>query len=98
MPAYRDSRYYPEPQRFDPERWVPEAEASRPAYSYFPFGGGPRRGIGEGFAYMEGILVLATLASQWSLSRTSQKPVELAATHFLHPKGTLTMQTKGRKA
>ena len=52
----------PRAERFDPERWTPEARASRPRFSYFPFGGGPRQCIGEGFAWMEGILLLATLA------------------------------------
>jgi cytochrome P450 len=93
---HRDSRYYPEPERFDPERWTPEARGSRPAYAYFPFGGGPRRCIGEGFAYLEGIIVLATLAARWRLSLTSQEPVELHATHFLHPKGPLTMRAERR--
>ncbi len=93
---HHDSRYYPEPERFDPERWTPEARGSRPAYAYFPFGGGPRRCIGEGFAYLEGILVLATLASEWRLSLTSREPVELRATHFLHPKGPLTMRAERR--
>lgn len=93
---HRDSRYYPEPLRFDPERWTSEARATRPAYSYFPFGGGPRRCIGEGFAYLEGILLLATLASRWKLSLTSPEPVGMIATHFLHPRGTLTMKVESR--
>jgi len=93
---HRDSRYYPEPLRFDPERWTSEARAMRPAYSYFPFGGGPRRCIGEGFAYLEGILLLATLASRWRLSLTSQEPIGMIATHFLHPRGTLTMKVENR--
>jgi len=95
---HRDSRYYPEPERFDPERWTPEARSARPTYSYFPFGGGPRRCIGEGFAYMEGVLVLATLASRWKLCLTSRDPVEATATHFLHPKGKLTMIAERRDA
>ena len=95
---HRDSRYYPDPERFDPERWTPEARRARPAYSFFPFGGGSRRCIGEGFAYMEGILVLATLASHWRLCLTSRDPVELTATHFLHPKETLTMTVERRAA
>jgi cytochrome P450 len=94
---HRDARYYPEPERFDPERWTPEAKRARPAYSYFPFGGGLRRCIGEGFAYMEGVLVLATLASRWRLCLTSPDRVELSATHFLHPRGALTMCV-GRRA
>ena len=95
---HRDARYYPDPEAFDPERWTPEARRERPAYSYFPFGGGPRRCIGEGFAYMEGVLVLATLASRWRLRLTSRDPVETIATHFLHPKGALTMTAEKRAA
>lgn len=93
---HRDRRYYPQPERFDPERWTAEARRARPAYSYFPFGGGPRRCIGEGFAYMEGVLVLATLASRWKLSLASRDRVEMRATHFLHPKGPLHMTLEGR--
>jgi cytochrome P450 len=95
---HRDPRYYPQPERFDPERWKPEARRERPAYSYFPFGGGPRRCIGDGFAYMEGVLLLATLASRWKLSLTSRDRVEVLATHFLHPKGPLTMAPEWRTA
>ena len=60
--VHRDARWYPEPRRFDPERWEPDEEAKRPRYSYFPFGGGPRLCIGEPFAWMEGILLLAVYA------------------------------------
>jgi cytochrome P450 len=95
---HRDPRYFPEPERFDPERWTPEARRERPAYSFFPFGGGSRRCIGEGFAYMEGVLVLATLASRWKLALTSGDRVELSATHFLHLKGPLTMTLEARSA
>lgn len=95
---HRDSRYYPEPERFDPERWTPEARAARPAYSYFPFGGGSRRCIGEGFAIMEAVLVLATIASRWRVGLTTDVPVEMTATHFLHPKGALMMKAERRAA
>jgi len=64
---HRDPRFYPDPERFDPERWRPEARAARPKFSYFPFGGGNRVCIGEGFAWMEGVLILATLAQQWRM-------------------------------
>jgi cytochrome P450 len=62
---HRDPRFFPDPERFRPERWTPEAKAARPQFSYFPFGGGPRRCIGEGFAWMEATLILATLARRW---------------------------------
>ena len=63
----RDSRWFPEPERFDPERWTPEAREARPKFSYFPFGGGARVCIGERFAWMEGVLVIATIAQKWKL-------------------------------
>lgn len=93
---HRDPRFFPDPERFDPERWTPEARRERPAYSYFPFGGGPRRCIGDGFAYMEGVLVLATLASRWRFRLDPRERVELLTTHFLHPKGPLMMKAEGR--
>lgn len=73
----RDERYFPAPQRFDPERWTEAASASRPEFSYFPFGGGARRCIGEGFARLEALLILATLAQVWRLEAVADKPVEL---------------------
>jgi cytochrome P450 len=63
--THRDPRFFRDPLRFDPERWTPEAKELRPQYSYFPFGGGPRRCAGEAFAWTETILILATLASRW---------------------------------
>jgi cytochrome P450 len=63
----RDPRWFPEPERFNPERWTPEAREARPKFSYFPFGGGARVCIGERFAWMEGSLILATLAQKWKL-------------------------------
>jgi len=64
---HHDPRFYPDPDRFDPERWRPEPRAARPKYAYFPFGGGNRVCIGEGFAWMEAIMILATLAQQWRM-------------------------------
>jgi cytochrome P450 len=63
--THRDERWWPDPLRFDPERWTAEREAAQPRFAYFPFGGGPRKCIGEGFAWTEGILLLATLARRW---------------------------------
>ena len=62
---HHNALYFPEPFKFDPDRWTAEAREARPKFSYFPFGGGPRVCIGEGFAWLEGILVIATLAQKW---------------------------------
>ena len=63
---HRDPRYFPDPERFDPERWTPEAKEARPPFSYFPFGGGVRRCIGEGFAWME-IVSCSHPARRWRM-------------------------------
>ena len=65
----RDTEMWgPDAAEFRPERWLaPDFEASLPRFAYFPFGGGPRKCIGEGFAWMEGVLALATLARRWRL-------------------------------
>jgi cytochrome P450 len=72
---HRDPRYYANPDVFDPQRWTPEAQAQRPKYAYFPFGGGPRQCIGEAFAWMEGVLLIATLAQRWRLRLVPGHPV-----------------------
>jgi cytochrome P450 len=63
--VHRNEAFFPAPERFDPERWQPARVAGRPRFSYFPFGGGMRGCMGEAFAWMEGVLVMATLAQRW---------------------------------
>jgi cytochrome P450 len=58
----RQAEYFPEPEVFNPERFTPENEKRLPRYGYFPFGAGPRICIGNHLAYMEGQLIIATLA------------------------------------
>ena len=95
--THRDPRFFPDPERFDPERWVPEAVAARPKFCYFPFGAGSRRCIGEGFARMEGILVLATLAQHWSLRVVPGHPVGLKPFVTLRPRHGLAMTLHRRR-
>jgi cytochrome P450 len=64
---HRDPRYFPNPEAFDPDRWLDERQAGRSKMAYIPFGSGPRACIGEGFAWMEGVLLLATFAQRWRL-------------------------------
>lgn len=61
----RDARYFPDPDRFDPERFSAENEPNIPKYAYIPFGGGPRVCIGNAFAMMEAKLILATIAPRF---------------------------------
>jgi cytochrome P450 len=74
---HRDARFYPEPMRFDPDRFLPGAAAARPRYSYFPFGAGSRMCIGENFAWMEMVLVVATVLRNWKLGFDGATPTEL---------------------
>jgi cytochrome P450 len=73
--THRDPRYFPEPDRFKPDRWTPAFKASLPPFAYFPFGGGARRCIGESFAWMELILVVSAIASEWRFTLVPGHPV-----------------------
>jgi cytochrome P450 len=73
--THRDGRFFPEPDRFMPERWTPSFRQSLTPFAYFPFGGGTRRCIGEAFAWMELVLVTATIAQQWRLRLVPGHPV-----------------------
>lgn len=94
--THHDQRYYDEPDKFDPDRWLPEARAGRPRYSYFPFGGGPRLCIGEQFAWMEGILLLAVIAQKWKLRLVPGHPVKPQPLITLRPKHGMKMVLEGR--
>ena len=84
--THRDERWHPNPLHFDAERWTPQAPASRPKFSYFPFGAGPRQCIGESFAWMEGVLLLASIARNWKFSVVPETRVELLPVITLRPK------------
>jgi cytochrome P450 len=95
---HHDPRYYPDPFKFDPERWTPPAREARPKFSYFPFGGGPRVCIGEGFAWMEGVLLIATIAQHWSMRLAAGEKVEPKPMITLRPRGGMRMTLERRDA
>jgi cytochrome P450 len=92
----RDARWFPDPERFDPDRWTPEAQASRPKFSYFPFGGGTRMCIGDQFAWTEGTLVLATLAQRWRAELTAGQRVAMKAMITLRTRYGMKMVLRQR--
>jgi cytochrome P450 len=95
--THRDPRFFPDPTRFDPARWTPAARDARPAYSYFPFGGGARRCIGEGFAWMEGVLLVAAIASRWRMRLDPRHTVETYPRITLRPRRGIrvTLERRG---
>ena len=97
--VHRDRRWWgDDADRFVPGRWSAEAQASRPKFSYFPFGAGTRICVAEHFAWMEGTLVMATIAQRWRIRTVSQAPVLLEPLVTLRPKGGLRMRIESRAA
>jgi cytochrome P450 len=94
--VHHDARWFRDPDRFDPDRWLPDRQAARPKFSYFPFGGGPRVCIGEAFAWMEGILLLATIAQRWRFSLASDALVALQPVITLRPRWGIKVTTEAR--
>ena len=90
----RDPEYFPDPLRFDPERFTPEAKAARPRFAYFPFGGGGRQCIGESFAWMEGVLLLATIAQKWRLGLLPDQQIDVQPKITLRPKYPIHMRVE----
>jgi cytochrome P450 len=86
-----DPRFWSDPERFDPDRWAPELEAARPKFAYFPFGGGPRVCIGEQFAWMEEMLILAALGQQWRMQLAPDQVIATQPIITLRPKFGIRM-------
>jgi cytochrome P450 len=94
---HHDLRYYSEPERFDPGRWTEEFKKCLPRFSYFPFGGGPRSCIGEPFAWVEGVLIIATLAQKWMMRLIPDQNIRMDPGSVLRPKYGIKMKVKLRK-
>ncbi len=96
--THRDARFFPDPLRFDPERFTLEAKMRRAKFTYFPFGAGFRQCIGESFSLMEGVLLLATLAQTWKLTLVDGHRVEPEPLITLRPKYGMQMHVQARGA
>ena len=85
--THRNPEYWEEPETFNPERFEEEPSAGRPEFAYLPFGGGPRKCIGDRFALVEGVLILAAVAQRYNL--------RLVQGHKVAPEPLVTLRPKG---
>ncbi|MGZ8367096.1 MAG: cytochrome P450, partial [Nitrospira sp.] len=92
---HHNSRWFPDPNRFDPERFSEEAIRTRPAFTYIPFGAGGRRCLGESFAELEGLLILATIAAKVRLRLVDGQTIRPEPVMTLRPDGPVQMIVQG---
>ncbi len=93
---HRRPTFFPDPERFDPDRWTPERERALPKFAYMPFGGGPRVCIGNGFALMEAHLIVAAVAQRYRLRLRPGHPIDLNAQITLSNHGGMPMTPEQR--
>jgi len=94
--VHRDPEYWSDPSGFDPGRFLGDAAADRPRYAFIPFGGGRRACVGQSFAELEAVLVLASIAQRYRLELTaSGLPVPVAGV-TLRPGRNLSMRLIAR--
>jgi cytochrome P450 len=84
---HRDGRFLEEPERFNPARWEGDFQDRLPRGAYFPFSAGDRHCIGEGFAWQEALLILATLVERWKF--------ELVPGQHIRPRPSVTLRPDG---
>jgi cytochrome P450 len=85
--VHRDPRWFPNPEGFDPDRWLPDRARALPRFAYFPFGGGPRICIGNHFAMMEATLILALIVRKWHVELLPGQRLELKPSVTLRQRG-----------
>jgi cytochrome P450 len=93
---HRDARYFDDPDSFRPERWLDGLAGRLPAGAYFPFGDGPRRCIGQGFALLESALVIGALAQRFRFELVPGTVVAPEPLVTLRPKNGIRMTIHAR--
>jgi cytochrome P450 len=96
--THRDPRFFPNPDAFDPDRFLPERQEALPRFAYFPFSGGPRQCIGNQFALMEAQLLLACITQRYQVEVVAGHPIEMNPTVTLRPRHGLKCRLKAMAA
>jgi cytochrome P450 len=95
---HHDERWWPDPETFDPNRFIGDGVKDRPRSAYLPFGGGRRICIGQSFALMEMVLMAAIMSQRFTFDVQHNHPVELEATLTLRPRHGLRVVAHRREA
>ena len=95
--AHRDRRYFEEPARFRPERWTDSVAARLPRGAYFPFSAGDRHCLGEGFAWLEALLALATFVERWKFELVPGQDIRPQPSITLRPNAGIRMIVRERR-
>ena len=93
---HRDPLWFPDPDRYWPDRWADGLARRLPRYAYMPFGAGPRTCVGNHFALLELRLVLAVLLQAWQFDRIPGSTLDLEASVTLRPRGPVSMRLTRR--
>ena len=102
IPVYtihRDPRWYPDPERFMPERFLPGGSfhtRKPPRFAYLPFGGGPRVCVGSHFAMLEALAILAALCQRWRFDWLSENRFGVMPVVTLRPAFPMPMRARSR--
>src|SRR5919202_1160110 len=89
---HHNPKYYDQPEQFNPDRWTEEFKTQLPKFSYFPFGGGIRGCIGESFAWIEGVLIIAIIAQKWTMRLLPSQRITLDPAITLRPRYGMKMK------
>jgi cytochrome P450 len=93
---HHNSKYYDDPQIYNPDRWTEEFKRNLPRFAYFPFGGGIRGCIGESFAWQEGILLLSTVMKYWKVQLVPNQKIKLDPGITLNPRKGIKIKVTSR--